>query len=661
MMNGLPGHGWIAIYYTYNFGFTYNYRDSALKLPQWINAISLGSSRGLPNGLPTLIKHPLRDHTFLYALSTDFYNQLYNTGYYASHPADNPFEEQNYLLNRGFFDDFRDNLISQLSLEIKPSFPTAEDQRKLSAMTTVLKDHLRLPQPSFDHNRQEYKLTFYFNHQQYLASQQTSYVTYFTAAINTMLEDREATVIVNRGSQTSAGGPQFTNATNDQAIVFDRDRESATWISMQIFNNLVTASTIVQNSNDVTADIIGKNSGNFVQYSKPAEPFMVAGKVTLTVQRWSPMLMLYFAIMNPAIDFAPDGVCRTMGLNAGGTPFTLPTQCFRTNCALDPQRCERESRYCQYNYQVPTRYAGVLPRNYLRLADSSACLCQSANIAPITDRSTAAFDASVCFDSQCGVTDLKQRGLTDSQCRQHCTRVWGWATDRNSVAASTRVQGLGERFRRICGVDFQPFRVPQLNVSVAQVAALGTVLLTAFAFLLGRSLRWTPWRSTLAAISTAVVVGGLGTFLSFDLAGVPWCDGRRAICEAKYSKLYIPKALCPFEQACECNFNEDCGSDNCSCVNTLCVPLTDTGRQSSVKRGRHINMIATSNALVVAICVPLLIAAVMHWRPHQLHDASQVAILLTCIVTPLLVPTFMYNKPRLTRFFDRPCGSTPNT
>lgn len=619
-------NGYCSVCYGYDFD-NYYWRNVS-DLEDWIIDIYTKTNKSLKDGIDTTIKTVLRDQTYIYATTLDFFNQLYNTGYYYTNPEKNNFNDVNFLLSSQNTINFRNDIFD--SIDLSTIYTPKERFEKVKK---TLSQICVLPNPTLDENNNEYILQFHISYTQYTNidnKYDSNIAEYGSTIIQNILKDHEAQVIYDTQNQWVPNPPVLDvpkNGTELMAEVID-------------YNTL--------NINLVKISEIYNYSGQF--------SFIPSVTFKLKIKTWSPMLMLYFEILKPNITYN-QVTCEIMG-NQQEHNFSLPLKCFTTNCEKYPDKCYQEEKtYCKYDLYLPSVFIDVFPYNKIRLSKSTSCRCESNHLAPANKESESKQGkaAAACFDTLCSNDDRAMRNLTGT-CKKYCDTVWRWLNTNDPALASQKPDEIDWlRFQQICGKNYRPFYLQKINTEVLIIGIIITLFCIMLTILISISKKYSKNKTILIAIVTLITLGIITTYLSFDLAGQPWCENKKNICESRISKINIPTSFCDFTMPCECEGrDEDCKSDSCICINSLCVPKTGKRPTKTIKvKNKNYSLLVVS--IIMCVIMPLIFIYAsrdFHWHINRIIS---IIIVIILSIIPLIYITLKFTIPTKKIVFDGKC------
>jgi len=626
----------------YSFDFTnYNYTQWK-SLNNFIIDIYTGTNQAnLPNGLPDDIKTHVRDANMAYGPILDFYNQIYNTSYYAT-SGNNAFRNNDFLANTTRTDQWKNQLVTLMADDLKSRgvYPTGIPKTLEISILTLMK----FPDARYDDKTGDYYLTLYFSRDQAAIVYKNPEKTVNYA--NELLRDSEW--VMSYVSETISWHPdglKFSRLKDGGHFkTYGIDLDSLSWFSVE---------------------------GGYTSYAPPTvvtnypNSILLAYSIDILVEHWSPRLILYYKILT-GIDFSKDpDTCKkiagTISEGESSRPLPIPVDCFQQNCQDHPEKCRDQlDKYCPYDY-APEGMVSLLQTrigNYIASKRTKNCSCLSSKLPPASrPLSEAAKNASICFSHAC---DDDFRALynldDDKKCQSYCDLVWGWLATPNPEFGSQKPDDIEwVRYSKLCQ-KYNPYETKTFNSSVILGGSILSVLILIIILLQLKISKTKPTMSGIVMIVSVIFLIGMVTFWSYDLGGIQYCEdvvkspGVNA-CVSKVTNIDIPIDFCNFTMACECITNNNCPGD-CTCTNSACFPSTGKREYDTVKV-KKINSKLLIFCIILTLLIPIFLTRIQQLTSFKIPTI--VTILLTFL--PLGYVAIDYMIPK-TEFVALPCHSS---
>lgn len=615
--------GWIICEYSYDFSSfwqaTYNQFSYFV-----LDIISQKSSPGAPSGMDKSVLTRIRDSNLVYACIYDFYNRLFNTGYYFNNPAMNPLNTIDFI-SSGFVSTVSD-IVQTLEnyIFINQSIPPSLDQSIRNSL---------IP-PQAIQNGDSYSLSIqlsYSQYQQYLASGNPN--GYLENCINAFLKD-------SQGKMTNNG------------------------INIPIAPLVLTNATVVSISAIQLVDSNGNPLYSYKTNIKPAD-FTVSNysgyifataQIIANIENWSPMLLIYCINTLSTISFSPN-TCALIATQIN----TIPSKCYDT-CSSSGSSClDYIEKFCSINYQIPSQFNQGLADNSLLSLNDPDCLCYNSYLTPAGQGFQQGVPASMCFDTHCSDSFRAKLGITDQQCPQYCDEVWDWYNG-SGQDKSRRPDFLDQtRYAQLCG-KMPTMQPAQINSSILVTGIITTILGGLLTFSIAKHSKLSSMKTFLFIVLIILILGSLTAFFSRDLAGISkGCSGDKApykfICESRITKINLPNQFCNFQEACECvGRTGDC-PNGCQCASTVCLPSSGKRPYTTIRKTRP-NPILITLGCIVGIILPSILIY-LHEDYHWPISKTKFSIIMILIGIACLGYT-AYSATRKFEelVFDGPCSGT---
>ena len=553
-----PATGWVDCSYMYNFQNFFN--GSYGPFANWLKDIWTGGTNGIaPNGIAPSVRNRIRDTNFIYACLTDFYNSIYNTGYYASHQGTNNFSNVDYI--RQGFQSFAQNMVSNIQnmIFLTSSAPTA----LINAIQSALVG------PVCSQQESTFQITFQLSYSQHIACQQSGNVEgYLESCLNNLLQDSQGSM-TRSGISLPVATPTLTNAflQTYSAIQF-QDSNGNPFYSY-------------------TSGISPQGFGN-------SNSIFATAQYIATVNSWSPMLVIYFANTFQNVSF-DSGTCTAIGQQINTIPVKCNQVCQGSTCI------DNIKDFCGVNYTPPS-FISATAAKLLYSILSEDCICYSSLLAPAGQGYNDGNPASMCFDQNCSPTFRSIFGLNDSLCRGYCVEVDEWVQG-NSMRDSDYLDR--KRFEQICGEV--PLTTPvQYNSSVMVTGIVTTILGGLLTFSICKHRNYSSGKTLLITFLITLIIACATAFFTRDLAGCGFCNTDQKPykfeCQSRITKVKLPNQFCNFQETCECLGDADC-PNGCTCAGSLCIPPSGQRNYITVNKTRP-NIVMIVLTVIISVCFP---------------------------------------------------------
>lgn len=559
--------GWVICEYNYDFSkLSYEtYQEYA----NWLNAIWTGQGNSsAPNGMDPSSRPRIRDTNFAYACVSDFYNQIYNTGFYSSNPASNNFSNYDFLSNS--IQKYIQNITVNLGNMVFGTTPIPTNLQNAITSACVL--------PSIIQNGDQYNIVMNLSYSQMLEAKAGNLNSYIQNCLNTLLKDASGVMLQN-GENVNISLPTFINTY------------LTTYSAIQLIDGNGNASYgLVSN--------IEPGSYNSAYYNG----FIFAYcQVSSVIQSWSPMLVMYAVLTNPSLTFSQTA-CSTISTQI----HTIPLKCYETcgtNCL------QNIDNYCTISYTPPNNINPVLAQQTLFLDSSDQCHCYNSFLVPAGQTPSIGNFASMCFANSCDSKMKQMFGLTDQDCAQYCQEVGNWAENNDMREPSDF--NIPD-FNRICGYipQAQPL---SYNSSVLSTGIVMTILMSMLTFSICKHKNYGTFKTTLFVFIVFAIFSALTGFFTRDLAGTGFCSSintndfkYKFVCQSRLSKINLPSYFCNYQEACECVSNSDCPTGCNICASTFCIPESGSRQTQVVSKSRP-NVIMIIFSVISCVILPIVL------------------------------------------------------
>lgn len=591
--------GWVICEYLFDYSSLW--QATFNQLGNFVQDIISGkTSPSAPNGIDKSVRPRVGDANLVYGCIYEFYNRLFNTGYYASNPTMNPLQDTDFISD-GFSDTLFD-IVQNLENLIYVNSNTP------SSLDTSIRSSLIPPKPI--QNGDSYQLSVqlsYSQYQEYLASGNPN--GYIQNCINSFLKDSQGQMTQNN-INIPINPLVFTNAS-------------------------VTSFSAIQlqdlNGNPAYSYKTGIDPTTFTSANYPNYIFATA-QVIVTIESWSPMLLIYCVNILPTITFSPTA-CSQIAVQVN----TIPLKCYDTCSSEGGGSClQYIEKFCSINYQPPSQFSSALVDDSLFSLNASDCLCYNSYLTPAGQGFQQGVPASMCFDSHCTTQFRSLFGLNDQNCPQYCEQVYDWYNGQGQNK-SRRPDFLDQiRFGQLCG-EVPTMEPDQFNASVLITGIITTILGGLLTFSISKHLNHSSTKTGVLVIISIIILGFLTGFFSRDLAGISkGCSGDappyKFVCQSRITQIDLPNQFCNFQEACECIGKAGDCPGGCTCASTVCLPPSGQRPYTTVKKRRPNPVMITLGCIIGVIMPGILIYLHedYHW-PISKGKFSMIMIVLGLI------------------------------
>lgn len=621
--------GWVHGVYSYDFS-NYNINQAPngpYPLSQWLSSICTQTSAAAPKGMDPVAGTRIRDSHILYGIVLDFYNQLYNDGYYSQHPNTRLTFQSSRYLSFGFKTYTTSNIFN-LAGYLTHLYPTGLlPDPFLNALTAILQPPLAIQLPN-----SVYKVSLQLSYPQFVkfqaASDKDSFINAFLAG---MLCDQQGQMgDLTAGQQWSPDNPVLAGVQVDSITAIEL------WDSSSQPNYLVTTG--------IAVDDWQKNWG-----TKYPNYIFATAQVTGAITKWSPMLAIYFQVFANA-SFDAETCWKIANPPRSAHSGALPVSCYNADC-LDQKVCITDiQKYCPITYVPPPFETRTTTDNYLVSNNFADCYCYTSALAPISNPSPGNIGA-MCFDKFCSPQFRQEFDLNDAKCKTTCEEVYKWMTGTGADQSQNASHMDWQRFEQICGKQFRPYTPATLNTGILVSGITATLLIGVMVFALAQHKSWPAARTWSRILMVSVFLMAVTGFLARDFAGLSNCNDTKPPsfqCTSRITKRPIPKQFCNYVLNCECLRDEDC-PNGCLCASTSCQPQSGTRGFTTVQlQNRPMLIISGVLAGLFALALFLLYRE-EHWKINKFVFMAGV---LGVAAIPLL---YYWKHTTAEQVFSEPC------
>lgn len=563
--NNTQNAGWVACQYSYDFSkLSY---ETFQEFANWLNDIWInGKNSSAPNGISNTIQTRIRDTNFTYACILDFYNQLYNTGFYISNPGSNKIQNYDFLSNT--IQLFVQGILTNLGGMVfnSTTIPTNLQNALLQACQL----------PVIVQNGDQYSLSVNLSYSQLQNANSSGINNYVQNCLQNFLQD-------SKGTMRQSGQP----------INFSE---------LEVINSIITGYSAIQivNENGSPSYIFVQNinPSNYDNVYYPGYIFATV-QISCIIEQWSPMLLLLGLVTNPSLTFSPT-TCEKIASQIS----TIPTKCIETCNSNCIQQIEN---FCQISYSPPSNINPILSQQQLFSEGSEKCHCYDSFLVPAGDSPSIGNFASMCFANSCDSSMKTMFGLTDQYCATQCQKVGDWAQQGIMKQPSDFDTA---NYNRICG--YIPTTTPNnYNSSVLTTGIIMTILTTMLAFSICKHKNFEPIKTVIITFIVFAIFSTLTGFFTRDLAGIGFCQNTSDFkykfeCQSRISKISLPSYFCNYQEACECVSDSDCPTNCNVCASTFCIPSSGNRQTETVEQTQP-NIIIIIFSVLSSLIIPFVL------------------------------------------------------
>lgn len=560
-----------------------------------------------------------RDSNVIYAPINLIYNAIYNTGIYSTIKVANPFRNNCQFL-KGEFSFWSNSIISNWIATIMGLYSSPPEIIQKSLQKIIL-----LPVPV--QNIDSYSLILNLSYEQYNKySTNSDKNGLLSSYIANFLQDSNGSLIINNQTTSVSNPIVSVNSANDRFTIINLS-------DFSIQTNVLT--------------------GEFPM-SDP-KYFFASAQITVDIQRWSPMMLLYFCNIGINIQFS-NAVCYKIQQDSGLYPLVG----YQNACSVvkDPDFCKSlVQQNCIVSYTPPISAGdSTVADGFILSGNSAQCKCYNSYLPPVSVNNLGN-PGAMCFDIHCDPITKTFFGLNDSTCKQYCNQVWNWMNSTGKDQSRNPGDLDTDTFAQVCGVNYKPFENPKYNKKVLVSTICITILFSASVFLFSMDRKFSKNQVIIATLISLIILSILSVFLSYDLSGQGSCKNFSGnfVCRSKITNMEIPDQFCSFRQDCECESDQNCPG-NCICASTTCIPTTGERKFKIVQKSN----IDITQAVTVPICIILAgVIFVYAIRVYQLKFSNKVlyTILTVLGLTVIISLVLILTKKSKVQEFEGACCS----
>ena len=350
--------------------------------------------------------------------------------------------------------------------------------------------------------------------------------------------------------------------------------------------------------------------------------FLLSMPIKLKIEKWSVMLVSYFKSQHPEI-VLPDNIINDIQNKIYD----------KNNMSLTDVQ-----NYCYKEYNFTNGPTNSDIGKYLFTSESGPyCLCYNSHISP--QGTQPGNTSAMCFDKNCqnqiGNTNLSILNdffkISDNTCKTNtiCNNINNWrkSGSRNEGEIDTK------RYSDFCPNSDTSNTSKNYNLNILIICIFYTILISLFVFLICKNKNYESFTIFLFTFTSFILCLIITYYLSFFLIGEYRCSQKTSKCFSKYNENYnivIPDEFCDItlKTTCECIFNEDCGSKNCTCAGGTCQPFNGE-RKFTYKENYNKSYTLIIACSLFSILFPFLF--IYASRDYDWHIQKKTSIIIVSI------------------------------
>ena len=622
--------GWMRCLYKYDYllngGFAYsNTGNNNNILSSWLTDLCIEKKDGF--NIPPLMAIYIRDSNVIFNTILEFYNQIYYDGYYTNNKSTNPFSIIDFCdTNKRL--DYTNQFINISLYSVSTIFPgKIPPQQLINTLTSAL----TYPIPVYNKDENKYYMNLT--------------LSYFEAVKwqNMSPQSVQDNFIKNK----------LVNFLQDASgSMADIGKNIALKIKLPSFqNSQILTYSIIQFLDDNQ-----QNNYTFLTF-KPRDPVpsnlnYITCSVTfqMEITEWSPMLLVYFEAFSNNTPYDVS-TCQKIANDIG----TIPSKCFvcQNTDIIDCKQTIID--FCPISY-TPPQSVKIDTENILISENNDKCKCYTSRLPPV-NQSVVNNQTAMCFDISCTPSYLDTFGLTNEVCSANCDTMYGWIHAKDPGGQSHYLKDLNKtRYQNICGDKTDPYTSNKINIQVLVLGLVMTLLGSLLIFSISKYNNISLLKSIFIIIVFAGIFIFITIFLSKDLAGKTMCDdGKKMICLSSITHKKIPVQFCNYILNCECLLDQDCGSSNCKCFSSTCLPTVGV-RNSQVVYENVPNVILVIVSSIVSIVLPITFW--YFYEDYHLKIPKNFFIPITILISllPFIISVYGSFKKYPKTIFTEPCS-----
>lgn len=557
-----------------------------------------------------------RDSVVVYSIINLVYNMIYSTGVYSTVTVSNPFENCTFL--QGSFSDWRNSIISDWIGTIAPLYPSFPQILQNSLQKIIL-----LPVPN--QNKDSYSMILNLSYEQYNKySTNTDKNGIISGYLKNLLKDSKGELVVNGNSQP----------INDPIVITNPANDTFTIINLSDFS---TQSGI---------------SPTAFPMSDP-KYFFASAQITVEIQKWSPMLLLYFSNIGNNIQFSQT-VCNQIKSDSGVYPLVG----YQSLCSVvtSPDICKNIiMQNCIVSYYPPSNTGDrTVSDSFILSGNCKDCRCYNSYLPPVSVNPLGN-PGAMCFDINCDTRMKTFFGLNNSTCGSYCNEVWNWMNSSGQDHSRNPGEFNSAAFSQVCGINYQPTTNSQYNRKVLISSSFITIFSSMLVFLFCKYKKFSTIQTIIATLTALIILGFISGFLSIDLAGKGSCKNYsgKFVCRTKITNKEISPQFCTFRENCECGTDADCPG-SCICASSTCIPKVGE-RQFKMVQKSDIDIL---NTVTIPICTILIIGCVIYAnKTYSFSNKIFYGILTSIALLGITSLVLVLTKKSKVQEFTGPCCS----
>lgn len=551
-------------------------------------------------------KDYIANGSVMYAIISQFYNQIYQMGPYSNKPINNSFTRERNVYLPGNLQRFKNNFI------------TSNVTFYNSVLSTSLKNNINsilqnlLQFPKIIKKKDKFYMKLYFP--SHISSEHTDPSSDWSVQVNNFFQ---------------SGSSQLKNPSK-----FNFSRLSPQ--NMRILTD--------------TIDVTKESPYDIVYFVGRGVTTSPQARLGLTVNfeceisKFSEMSIAYMLLNNPEIDkrlicniSRPFGLLPVDGCITGeneNIKEDLKTFCVRDSFlnGFALSRAEMQKIFLNIN--------------------SKFCTCYINSVSPANTQHPD--QIGQCFSRSCDdELMMKTFNLNPESCKPNCDNACFFMNNSNPTQQPLNKADFNEtRYFNICGerCKFQLGRAETFNKRVLIILSILGLVVLFYLFILFKNRKYRV-SSIMFILSTFLIIY-IPTllFLANFFSGFSLCDklGQESICfrnETFIDKLFniqnrkIPNEFCSDIFNCECFIDNDCGDTNkFECRSSTCIPRDNIEREKETIQTRNIKIF---DIIVGIIFIVFVILIFIQLRKHS-RDTKQLRILYIIFELGIILGVSIY-------------------
>jgi len=555
-------------------------------------------------------KDYIANFSVLYAIISQFYNQIYQMGPYSNRSTFNNFTRESNVYLPDNLQIFKNNFITS-NVTFYNSVLSTPLQNKIDG---ILQNILQFPKIIKKNNIYYMKL-------------------YFPSHISTAHIDPSGDwgLRVNNFFQTTDSGIKLKNPYK---FSFSR-------LSPTNMNVLTSTTNITKSSPYNSIYFLGSGVGD-----TPDNRMGLTVNFECEISNFSVMSIAYMLLHNPEIDRSL--ICtksRPFGLLPADGCITED----KTSLAIKEDLatfCVRDS--------VLTGFA--LSRNEMQKLflniNSKFCTCYRNSVSPPDTQHPDKIGQ--CFSRSCDDELMRNTfNLNQESCEPNCGNACFLMNNSNPTQQPLNKADFNEtRYFNICGerCKFQIGKAEPFNKKVLIMLSMLGLIVIFYLFILFKNRKYRV-SSIVFMLSTFLIIYiPILLFLANFFSGFSLCNklGQESICfrnQTFIDKLFniqarkIPKEFCSDIFNCECFVDNDCGDKNqFECRSGTCIPRDGNGRETETVKTRNIKIF---DIIVGMIFIVFVVLTFIQLRKHS-RDKKTIRILYIIFELSIILGVSIY-------------------